>query len=230
MKTFFCIAALFFTSLASADLGCLEDFRIQQKYVAHTLSSRQLHRLESFAAHAKPSQGWKALGESGDSYAELAHRVVSDDSGLVNAFYRSLIRAHWLNTAGEAGYKTQFKAVAVQHFRQYVAILKTGYWPDSDQILLSYLTAVKDHSLPQTTVFDAVWARSGYDRVVTWQELNHLSPGRTVVDSRICLDGIEPFKAWEIVNLDFLTLPFKKDDFKKFGFDPELMLLHSWVR
>lgn len=187
--------------------ACLTDYRVHQKAKPHFLSETQLESLGSMARLRNPGEGWRLLGEWGDPYAALAHQVVSGSAGMANQFYRRLIRSHWIHSVGREGYDRHFQPVAAQHFRQYVEILRAGHWPDSDQILLSYLTAVTDHGLPEVTVFDAAWVRSGYGRFKSWQDLNRLDEERTVRDSKVCL-RIPESLARDIIKRDFLALRY----------------------
>lgn len=205
------IAGIFFIQSAWASSDCLNDFRTQQKYARHNLPAESIALLDAKIKKGDPIEGWNLIGDWGDDYAKLAHEVVSSSSDFLNQFYRKLIRAHWHNSVGQEKLKKNFDLVARQHFRQYASLLQTGYWPDSDQILMSYLLAVKTYGLPEVTVFDAAWVQSGYQHIVSWQTLNHLKIERTVTHSRICLET-DASIAREIINQDFMSVPIPNEN------------------
>ncbi len=92
--------------------------------------------------------------------------------------------------------------MAAKHFNQYIEVVLTGFWPDSDQILMSYLTAARSFGLPDQVVFDAVWEASGLNSIKDWQSLNKLNSDRAVKPSAVCYD-IQKAKALKLLALDF---------------------------
>jgi hypothetical protein len=182
---------------------CLSDFHILQKKVKHTLSSKDLEQLDQYVQTKNPADGWAYLGSKGDPYAEVASKVLDPDAVFPSSFYKKLIKYHWVNVNGYEKVRRSFDGTAIQHFSQYVSLLSSGFWPDSDQILLSYLKAVDDHDLPDLTVFDATWESAGFNRFKSWQSLNHLPQERTVYPSRACYD-INKYQARKIILKDLL--------------------------
>lgn len=179
-----------------------KKYHIQTKINAHHLTADELktlvdlantNDLESTRAQAK---GMKLLGERGDTYAAIAEKVLSVDAPWPYSILRKFIRNHWLNTVGEEVMKKKFNLVARQHFKQYVEMVQLGSFPDSDQILNSYLNAVRVNGLPDIVVFDAAWAASDHGKMITWEQLNNLPPSRTVSPSNSCyiIDKVEATK------------------------------------
>jgi hypothetical protein len=181
---------------------CLSDFNIQQKKILHKLSTNDLLIISDFAENANPILGWKKLADAGDAYAKMAYRVLANSNSPKSLLFKNLIRKHWINTVGYENFSKYFNLVAIQHFKQYVKIILTGYWPDSDQILMSYLQAVRDHNLPDETVFDATWDASGLNSLSSWQNLNHLNSARTVYPTHSCYN-IDKNYALKILAEDF---------------------------
>ncbi len=179
-----------------------KKYHIQTKINKHHLTDDELktlvdlantNDLESTRAQAK---GMKLLGERGDTYAAIAEKVLSEDSLWPYSVLRKFIRKHWLNTVGEEEMKKKFNLVARQHFKQYVEMVQLGSFPDSDQILNSYLNAARVNDLPDIVVFDAAWAASDHGKMITWEQLNNLPPSRTVSPSKSCyiIDKVEANK------------------------------------
>jgi hypothetical protein len=187
---------------AFAGSACLEDFRVNQSWQAHSLSSFDLAALNEFARSGQPGRGWHYLADLGDNYASLAARVVDPDPQSPGAYFQKYVRKHWVNVVGLTTMNLFFKRFARQHFRQYVEVLNSGTWPDSDQILNSYLTAARTLGLPEKIVFDAAWTASDYSTVVSWQVLNLLPFERQILDSRICL-RIDKTEANDLISRDF---------------------------
>lgn len=188
-----------------AQSSCLSDFNIQQKKVLHNLSTNDLAIINDFAENANPILGWKKLADTGDAYAKMAYRVLANSSSPKSLLLKNLIRKHWINTVGYENFSKYFNLVAIQHFKQYAKIVSNGYWPDSDQILMSYLQAVRDYNLPDETVFDATWDASGMNTFSSWQKLNHLNSARTVYPTQSCY-GIDKNYALKIIAEDFSTI------------------------
>jgi len=183
---------------------CIVDYHISAKPVPHRMSAETVATLSR--QFNNPMEGWRILGENGDTYAAIAEKVLNPNSGVPFIFYRKLIRNHWQSAVGDAQLNLKFDLVAKKHFSQYVEIIKTGYWPDSDQILNSYLNAIRTYRLPDITVFDAAWDAAGMNWIQTWQALNHLPASRTVFPTRACFK-IDPWQARQIVTHDLLSMP-----------------------
>ncbi len=179
---------------------CISDYHFQRKWVPHRISQTIIKSLEDLIDD--PAQGWKTLGEHGDGYAAIAEKVLQPESKFPYFLYRSLIQNHWKNTAGESEMNQKFNLVARQHFSQYVEVIKTGYWPDSDQILNSYLNAIRLYGLRDITVFDAAWDTAEMNKVSTWQSLNHISTERSVVPTVACFQ-IDKMEAKKTIKKDF---------------------------
>lgn len=209
LKLFFIInifIALVHSSPARAK--CLNDYRHQQLKTRHPIPEKVLEKLEALADQGKAQRGWQIVGRWGDPYAALAAKVLSSNNNPRDKFYRKLIGAHWINTNGVTKYRKFFYPTAKKHFRQYVELLRSGYWPDSDQIVLSYLTAVRSFNLPDLTVFDAAWDAAGLNRFRSWQSLNHFPAERTVYPTNVCIN-IDHHVARQIIRKDFADLPFE---------------------
>ena len=204
-------AILFFAITLSTSTGaasCLLDYHIRQKTLAHDLAPEHLKTLDQFVATGNPAGGWKFLGLLGDSYAAVAAKVLAREPQFPESFYKKLIATHWVNSNDPEIIKGRFLPTAQQHFRQYVEILHSGYWPDSDQILMSYIIAVRNHGLTDVTVFDAAWDAAGLGPVKSWQSLNHLGSERTIFPTRACFE-ISPIEAREVLGRDFVIVPLK---------------------
>lgn len=195
-----------FNSLSFSE--CLKDFHVQQKFVSHKIPASIMDELDHLAQEGNPAKGWKKIGQLGDPYAAVAAKVLAKKPVFPASFYHQLILTHWNNVNSKDVVVANFESTAQQHFRQYVELLHSGYWPDSDQILLSYLQAVRDHKMADLTVFDAAWDAAGLNTIRTWQELNHFPKMRTIYPSRACYD-IDSIQAKEILLKDFANLPFK---------------------
>ncbi len=187
---------------------CLNDFHIRQKSVPHNINAEALKEIDHLALIGNPMEGWQRVSVWGDPYAAVAAKVLASKTVFPASFYKKLIATHWLNINGEEIVKINFLATAQQHFRQYVELLHSGFWPDSDQILLSYLTATRSHQLPDITVFDAAWDAAGFNFMRSWQSLNNLPDERIVYPTQACMN-ISPMEARIILTRDFSELPFK---------------------
>lgn len=166
--------------------ACVSDYHVATKKVPHHISANQMKTLKTFLAEERIAEGWNYLAFLGDDYGEMAKFVVGGSAGFTGALSYGLIRSHWSLTEGLNAYESSFKKVAVKHFGQYLEILQTGYWPDSDQILLSYITALKSQNLGESTAFDVVWQSSVLESLSSWQELVNLRKERSIYDSNIC--------------------------------------------
>lgn len=186
--------------LFSTKEPCVSDYHFQRKWVPHFLPSALVQSLGDLVED--PARGWKILGENGDGYAAIAEKVLQPESQFPYFFYRTLIQNHWKHTAGESELKQKFHLVARKHFSQYVEIIKTGYWPDSDQILNSYLHAIRFYLLKDITVFDAAWDTAEMNKMNTWQSLNHISTERTVLPTVACFQ-IDKMEAKRVIAKDF---------------------------
>ncbi len=205
------IILIFFSNFVLASYNsCLSTYKDQQKYKAHNIQTQDLNDLVELAINGDPVFGWKKLSLLGDSYAELAFQVLkknepTNDSvwGIPDInLYHKLITKHWITTVGWNNYSLYFDKMAVLHFRQYVEIILTGYWPDSDQILMSYLSAARFYGLPDEVVFDATWDASGLNTIKSWQRLNHLDYDRIVYPANACYN-ISKNRALKILARDF---------------------------
>lgn len=205
MLRFFILCFLLLTSLTiqQVQAKCLSDYHQIQKKVRHHLSSKEIDQLDIFIQTKNPALGWALLGTKGDSYAEVAAKVLDPQAVFPASIYKKLIKYHWVNVNGYEKVRADFDETAVQHFTQYVELLSSGYWPDSDQILNSYLKAVDDHGLPDLTVFDATWDSSGFNLFKSWQSLNNLPVSRTVYPTNACYD-ISKYQARKAILKDLL--------------------------
>lgn len=193
-------------SLDVALASCLSDYRVSQRVIPHHLEAETIAVAERLALAGLPSKGWRVLGEKGDPYAQIAAKVVEQNPKFPGVFYQKLIRTHWININGKRLVELHFADTAKQHFKQYVEIIKTGFWPDSDQILMSYLKAVRDHGLPDVTVFDAAWDAAGFNSVRSWQRLNRLPRSRIVEPTEACFT-IDREEAKKVILRDFSEVP-----------------------
>lgn len=184
------------------------EYKIQTHKNPHFLTPEEINSLESLAqseateSTEMQAKGMKLLGQRGDSYAAMAEKVLQSDSTFPYALLRKFIRTHWINTVGEDEMNKKFNLVAKQHFKQYVEMIRTGFFPDSDQILNSYLDAARLNGLPDIVVFDAVWAASKNNNTITWEQLNNLPPARIVSPSKVCFN-IDQNQADAIIREDF---------------------------
>lgn len=198
------IVACFFS--LSVKAHCISDLEIQQLKFPAQLNAQQLEQLVDLATKGEPAKGWRLLGTFGDPYAAVAAKVLATKKTITGLFYNKLITHHWIQANGFDKYQKNFYSVAKQHFRQYVEIIRiTGNWPDSDQILMSYLKAVRDHGLRDITVFDAAWDAAGMNKYRSWQKLNHIEPERTVYPTQVCFK-IDRREAKWIIRRDLLTI------------------------
>jgi|GEM_PF-4695148 len=144
----------------------------------HHLSKNDLDMLISLAIKGKPLEGWKKLAELGDQYSDDAYNVVKKNRRFPASLFYNLVKANWENTAGSEAYEKRFNSFAVQHFRQYVSILSSGYWPDAEQICLSYRKSAQDHNIPVSVVLDGVLTASRINQIISWQSMIGLERGR----------------------------------------------------
>lgn len=186
---------------------CINNYSIQQKKMRHYIPSAEINKLELLAKKGKVLAGWELAYRWGDPYARLAAVVLSGGNTYRDRFYQRLIAVHWINTNNPKIYREFFHAVARKHFNHYVKILKTGYWPDSDQIVSSYLSAVRESKLPDVTVLDAAWEAAGFNYFRSWQSLNQFPEPRVVFPTRACMN-VNKALARKILALDFLEIPF----------------------
>lgn len=198
----------FFGFVQSGHAKCINDYRIQQRKIPHTIPSKELEKLRALSRSGNLTAGWKIVSHWGDPYASLAAKVLSHGETMQDKFYQKLIATHWINTNGVKIYRTLFRATAQQHFKQYVELLHSGTWPDSDQIILSYLTAVRKNHLSDITVLDAAWDAAGFNRYRSWQSLNHFPAARTIYPTRVCMN-VNKLEAQRVLAKDFLELPFE---------------------
>lgn len=170
--------------------------------IKHHISVFQLKELHTLANAGKVAEGWQRLSEMGDSYAAAAAEVIRPQSewGTLSSH---LVRIHWINTAGESGYKKNFLPVARQHFGQYIQLLSSGNFPNSREICISYRKAVTDHGLLPITVFDGAWIRSGFNRLARWEIFSQVSTARWA-DSNVFLD-VDKNEARKIIGDDLLS-------------------------
>ncbi len=186
----------------------LGEYKSQTHKTPHFLTQEEINSLESWALSADSestetqAKGMKLLGQRGDSYATMAEKVLQSDSTFPYTLLRKFIRTHWINTVGEDEMNKKFNLVAQQHFKQYVEMIRSGFFPDSDQILNSYLDAARLNGLPDIVVFDAVWAASKNNNTITWEQLNNLPPARIVSPSNVCFQ-IDQNQADRIIQEDF---------------------------
>lgn len=199
-------AFFLWATLNIASASCIDNFEIQQKKLSHGLSTEDLKQVEALAKQGQAAKGWERLGRLGDTYAAIAAQVLAPQPRGAAFFYKKLIRNHWLNVNSPALVDAHFQDTAQQHFRQYVKILRSGSWPDSDQILMSYLKAVRDHGLPDITVFDAAWDAAGFNSLRSWQRLNHLPTQRIVFPTNACFK-VDKKEAEIIILKDFSGIP-----------------------
>ena len=132
------------------------------------------------------TNAWAYLSGWGDDYARVAYGVIAEPTSPEARLYHDLIRDHWFNVVGRDAYRAYFQPVARQHFLQYLSLLHSGYWPDSDQVINSYLAAARKFGLPDVAVFDAGWDTSGIGDLASWEDVVGFAPDRTVRESRVC--------------------------------------------
>lgn len=167
--------------------SCLRDFHTAQRPVAHHLSGGDLARLESYVQAGQTADGWHYLANLGDPYAQMAWKIVDTKDPRFQKFHKMGLK-YWWKVVGREKTAATFQKVAHTHFKHYVEILETGYWPDSDQILLSYLTATREQGLPDKVVFDAAWIHAGFSHILAWQKVVHVPRDRWVTPSKVCID------------------------------------------
>lgn len=196
------------------------------KKTKHNLNSSQLKQLIHLAIQGKPEEGWKKLAEFGDHYADDAYHVIKHPRRFPATFFYNLIQANWINSAGILSYKRNFKSFAVQHFRQYVTILSMGYWPDAEQICLSYRKAAEDHHIPVSVVTDGLLTNSGLNLLVSWQNMIGLESNRKKGCNHV-FDDIPMSTAIKILAQDVLKAASQLDSYGnfqelfKFTFNPK---------
>lgn len=174
-------------SVAQAQDACIEDYLVSQRPVANHLSTDDLNQLQLFAAKGDAEAGWQFLASLGDVYAKSAADVLGHSSVKKPSLYAKLFRVHMELTTSRKIFQEQEAPFAAQHFRQYVEILNHGVWPDSDQIMNSYLTAARHLGLPEDTVLVAVWTATGLNQFEHWQDKVFSSQReRVVLPSHAC--------------------------------------------
>lgn len=203
---------------------CIPDFRYQQRHEAHHLRPWQIRLLREVAMRSYSegdptvlgpgldrrreivAEGWRLLSGWGDSYAARAEQVVAESRLDEASVFHRIVRDHWLNSVGEDRTRDFFTSVARTHFKQYLEIImETGNWPDSDQILNSYLTATRLFRLPDIVAFDSAWRDSGVNRLISWQRILHLDRSRIVKHSVACTDT-DSLRALAVIFHDFIDL------------------------
>jgi hypothetical protein len=172
----------------------------------HHLSSDQLRTLAILSEQGRTVEAWRLLGQWGDTYARQAASIVGQPQPGEDRRLHDIVQDHWLNTVGRAEYVAVFQSVARRHFTQYLQLLQDGYWPDSDQIVNSYLTAARLYLLPDIAVFDSVWLDSGAQRFMSWEDAVNLAPGRRV-STPICT-STPTAAAMFVIGHDLLDLLF----------------------
>jgi len=174
-------------SVAQAQDACIEDYLVSQRPVANHLSTDDLNQLQLFASKRDAEAGWQFLASLGDVYAKSAADVLGHSSVKKPSLYAKLFRVHMELTTSRKIFQEQEAPFAAQHFRQYVEILNHGVWPDSDQIMNSYLTAARHLGLPEDTVLVAVWTATGLNQFEHWQDKVFSSQReRMVLPSHAC--------------------------------------------
>jgi hypothetical protein len=203
------LISLFFAFSPASEAACLNDYHVQQISIRHQIPRATLKRLGDLALSGNTIEGWRLLVLLKDPYAVIAANVLASNPKFPDSIYKKLVATHWLNTNSAETVKKNFSSTALQHFRQYVEILHSGYWLDSDQILLSYLTATRTHKLSDITVFDASWDAGGFNYFRTWQSLNNLPDERIVYPTKACYK-IDANQARRVLTKDFSKLPFQQ--------------------
>lgn len=196
----------FIAAFSSAEeKACNDNYLVPATYVPHSLTSEDFYNLHFFVNVGNPEAGWRYLSNHGDGYAKMALQVVQTRFRPSTFLKHSLIRTHWIHTTGIKDFKEKFKGVAIQHLKQYIEILETGYWPDSDQILLSYIEALRKYNLSASTAFDINWQYSLLEPMLTWQKAVELTENRIVDPTRICVKH-PSFKSNLTIIGDFLLM------------------------
>ena len=180
--------------------SCTSDYLYSATRDYHRLSSAQLAKLESYVASGEPDKGWATLANYGDAYAifaaKMTDRLTSDSTFLEN-----MLAVHWETTNSREIFQRYTVPYARQHYRQYVEILKSGVWPDSDQIVNSYLAAARKLHLPEDTVLVATWMSSCMGGLFRWQDALRLPRERIVERSNACVD-IDEWRAAYVIFRD----------------------------
>lgn len=203
-----CLLISLFLFVQLANAKCINDYRIQHRKILHKIHPYDLRKLDDLAEKGQIAQGWKLITRLGDPYASLVTAVLFGGPGPRDKFLQKLISIHWINTVGLKAYKSLFYPTAQLHFKQYVQLLHFGYWPDSDQIILSYLTAVRKNNLPDITILDAAWEAAGFNYFRSWQSLNRFQSSRTIFPTHACMK-VNRFEAQKILAQDFFEVPFE---------------------
>lgn len=186
---------------------CISDYRLRQRLAPHSIGRAELARLNAIARTGPAADGWARLANHGDPYAVVAQEVVGPPRSARGALFHGVVESHWLRVVGPSTHRNLFEPVALAHFAQYVEILGSGHWPDSDQILNSYLAAARAHGLPDLVVFDSAWDRSGIGDIHPWQRALQLESARVVLPSRSC-SSTSPHEALRAVLADLIELAF----------------------
>jgi hypothetical protein len=165
---------------------CISDYHQNSTKQPHQINSFNMRILKNFLKNKDVAGGWNFLNYLGDPYAEMAWKVIVGGRTFTGLSTFSLIRTHWIHTTGLANYEKLFQQVAYQHFSQYVEILESGYFPDSDQILLSYIRALELSGIGRDSTFDVIWQNSVLQKLISWQDIVDLQKERIVLDSKVC--------------------------------------------
>lgn len=192
---------------SQARTSCNSDYRIATKRVPHGINRHQLATLKTFLTSENIAGGWNYLYFLGDSYASMARDVIGGSHTFIGGASYAVIRSHWTVSKDFNSYENKFHRVAVQHFRQYLEVLESGYWPDSDQIMLSYISALRMEGMDGDSAFDVVWQSSILQHLMTWQGFVNLREDRSLYRSNICHQTDEPRATLILVGDFLLVLP-----------------------
>ncbi|TRB07119.1 hypothetical protein EXN61_08265 [Agrobacterium tumefaciens] len=177
--------------------------------MALAITADQYEVIRQYADAGDYKSGWKYLSSIGDNYADNAYGVTNVDYGSMgemlssSLWMKSLVRFHWIRTAGEDNYNAKFSSVAVQHFQQYVDYIGSNRFllPNTQQIEQSYRAAVVGNGLPATTAFDGIFTNTIGQTGLDWPDFLGVEAERQV-DSSV-FDDISRAEAWAILILDF---------------------------
>ncbi|NSZ80814.1 hypothetical protein G6M17_16735 [Agrobacterium tumefaciens] len=177
--------------------------------MALAITADQYEVIRQYADAGDYKSGWKYLSSIGDNYADNAYGVTNVDYGSMgemlssSLWMKSLVRFHWIRTAGEDNYNAKFSSVAVQHFQQYVDYIGSNGFllPNTQQIEQSYRAAVVGNGLPATTAFDGIFTNTIGQTGLDWPDFLGVEAERQV-DSSV-FDDISRAEAWAILILDF---------------------------
>lgn len=146
--------------------------------MALAITADQYEVIRQYADAGDYKSGWKYLSSIGDNYADNAYGVTNVDYGSMgemlssSLWMKSLVRFHWIRTAGEDNYNAKFSSVAVQHFQQYVDYIGSNGFllPNTQQIEQSYRAAVVGNGLPATTAFDGIFTNTIGQTGLDWPD------------------------------------------------------------